>query len=69
MTTFCFVGDCRWVGHLDVVEDNREVAFLVFLYIEMGIFFHISSYIFTIECRIPVIRFRLGFTHNLFTWY
>ena len=41
VTTFCFVGDCGWVWHLDVVEENRGIAFLVFLYIEKGIFFHI----------------------------
>ena len=39
MTTFCFVGDFGWVRHLGVAEDNRDVAFLVFLYIEKGTFF------------------------------
>ena len=32
MTTFCFVDDFGWVRHLGVVEDNRGVAFLVFIY-------------------------------------
>ena len=54
MTTFCFVGDFGWLRHLGVAEDNRDVAFLVSLYIEKGIFFHILSYIFAIECQIPV---------------
>ena len=46
--TFCFVGDFGWVRHLGVAEDNRDVAFLVFLYIENGIFFHILSYVFSL---------------------
>ena len=36
--------------------DNRGVAFLVFLSIEKGIFFHILSYIFAIKCQIPVVE-------------
>ena len=39
MTTFCFVGDFGWLRHLGVAEDNRDVAFLVSLYMEKGIFF------------------------------
>ena len=35
------VGDFGWVRHLGVPEDNRGVAFPVFLYIDKGIFFHI----------------------------
>ena len=35
-----FVGDFGWVRHLGVAEDNRGVAFFVFLYIKKGIFFH-----------------------------
>ena len=53
--SFFFVGDFGWVRHLGVAEDNRGVAFLVFLYIEKGIFFHIWSYIFAIECQIPMV--------------
>ena len=34
-----FVSDFGWVRHLGVAEDNRGVAFLVFLYIEKGFFF------------------------------
>ena len=49
------VGDFGWVRHLGVAVDNRGVAFLVFLYTEKGIFFHILSYIFATECQIPVI--------------
>ena len=52
--TLFFVGDFGWVRHLGVAEDNRGVAFLVFLYLEKGIFFHILSYIFTIKCQTPV---------------
>ena len=51
-----FVGDFGWVRHLGVAEDSRGVAFLVFLYIEKGIFFHILPYIIAIECQIPVVR-------------
>ena len=54
MTIFCFVGGFGWLRHLGVAEDNRDVAFLVFLYTEKGIFFHILSYIFATECQIPV---------------
>ena len=36
-----FVGDFGWVRYLGVVKGNQGVAFLVFLYIEKGIFFHI----------------------------
>ena len=55
MTIFCFVGDFGWLRHVGVAEDNRDVAFLVFLYTEKGIFFHILSYIFATECQIPVV--------------
>ena len=58
MTTFCFVGDFGWLRHLGVAEDNRDVAFLFSLYIEKGIFFHILSYIFAIECQIPVLQLK-----------
>ena len=34
-----FVCNFGWVRHLCVAEDNRGIAFLVFLYIEKGIFF------------------------------
>ena len=63
---FFFVGDFGWVRHLGVTEDNRGVAFLVFLYIEKGIFFHILSYIFSIECQIPVVRYIFK-TENWFS--
>ena len=51
-----FVGDFGWFRHLGVAEDNRGVAFLVFLYIYKGIFFPIESYIFSIEYQIPVFK-------------
>ena len=34
-----YIGDFGWARHLGVAEDNQGVAFLVFLYIEKGIFF------------------------------
>ena len=43
-----FVGDFGWVRHLGVAEYNRGIAFLVFLYKERGIFFHILSYLFSL---------------------
>ena len=36
-----FVGDFGWVRHLGAAEDSRGVAFLVFLYVEKRVFFHI----------------------------
>ena len=54
MIALFFVGDFGWVRHLGVAADNRGIAFHVFLYMEKGIFFHILSYIFDIECQIPV---------------
>ena len=39
--TLFFVGNFGWVWQLGVAADNRGFAFLVFLYIEKGIFFYI----------------------------
>ena len=44
---------CKKKYSLLYIKKHKECN--VFLYIEKGIFFHIWSYIFAIECQIPVI--------------